>query len=431
MDSNNLMSILILSYNDLKYFKDCLATILSQDYPYIEIILSDDCSKDFNEEEIKDYIENNKRENIVNYVINRNTTHLGLVKNINKAIQLSNGEYLMHVYCCDGLYSDQIISKVVRFYKTSDFLTAVGFIAYMDKELKVWNGFHTPIEQNVQYIKGEAKTCFDSLCSVGPFFPTQGLSYRRELINKYGLYDEEYVVNEGLSRFLYLTRNGCRIGFINDYLIKYRGLETKDLYENKDKIKEIVAKDFILANKKEKLVYQYLAARFSNLRVNNLKSMVIRESDKFNQHTLINGKGKVMVGERCCFGNSESSNDKGCQILLQGRYEDSIVQIGDDTKIGDDVTIIAGKKVIIGKNCSIENGVFICDFDINNSPKDKNAIKEECDEIIIGDGVTIGAESTILKGVTIGDNCSVSPSSVVMEKIEANSKVFGNPAKAL
>lgn len=431
MDSNNLMSILILSYNDLQYFKDCLDTVFSQDYRYIEIILSDDCSKDFNEEEIKDYIEKNKRENIVNYVINRNSIHLGLVKNINKAIQLSSGEYLMHLYCCDGLYTDQIISKVVNYYKTSDFLTAVGYLAYMDKELKVWSGFYTPIEQNIQYIKGDAKTCYDSLCNVGPFFPTQGLSYRRELIDKYGLYDEEYVVNEGLPRFLYLTRNGCRIGFINEYLIKYRGLETKDLYENKDKIKDLLAKDSLLANKKEKLVYQYLAARFGNLRVNNLKSMVIRESDKFNQHTFINGKGKVTIGERCCFGDSESSNGKGYQIVLQGRYKDSIVKIGDDTKVGDDVNIIAGNKITIGNNCNIGNGVFICDFDINNSPKDENAIKEECNEIIIGDGVTIGAESIILKGVTIDDNCSIAPSSVVMENVEANSKVLGNPAKVL
>lgn len=51
--------------------------------------------------------------------------------------------------------------------------------------------------------------------------------------------------------------------------------------------------------------------------------------------------------------------------------------------------------------------------------------------IVIGDNCWIGARSTILPGVTIGENVTIGAGSVVTKNIPANSLAFGNPCKVV
>src|SRR5690625_1292191 len=52
-------------------------------------------------------------------------------------------------------------------------------------------------------------------------------------------------------------------------------------------------------------------------------------------------------------------------------------------------------------------------------------------DVIIGDNVLIGANTTILPGVTIGDNAVVSAASLVHKNVPAGSFVGGNPMKII
>jgi acetyltransferase-like isoleucine patch superfamily enzyme len=51
--------------------------------------------------------------------------------------------------------------------------------------------------------------------------------------------------------------------------------------------------------------------------------------------------------------------------------------------------------------------------------------------VIIEDDVWIGMNSTILKGVTIGQGAVVQPGSVVLKNVLPGQKVSGNPAKEM
>jgi len=254
VNTSNLVSVLVLSYNNLNYMNECLSSILQQNYPNIEIIVSDDFSTDYKKEDIEQFINDNKKDNIVNYVINQNSSNLGIVKNLNKAIGLATGNYFINIACDDVLYDSEVISSIVNYFRDTNYLVLAGYVAQFDEQLKECL-MTTPTWQYIKYTFGNSIDCYKQLCA-GNFIPSPGVSYKRELINRYGMYDEEYRLLEDYPRWLYLTRKGCSIGFLQQYTVKYRkgGISC-----NRDaKIDKIYNDDLALVRKKEILPYSDL-----------------------------------------------------------------------------------------------------------------------------------------------------------------------------
>ena len=126
-------------------------------------------------------------------------------------------------------------------------------------------------------------------------------------------------------------------------------------------------------------------------------------------------------------------------------------EIGDNTKIGSFVEI--QKNVRIGQKCKISSHTFICEgVEIGNScfighgvmfindlypqsVNDKGNLKTDRDwnviKTFIKDGVSIGSNSTILCGISIGSGAMVGAGSVVTKDVPPSCIVAGNPAKII
>jgi acetyltransferase-like isoleucine patch superfamily enzyme len=125
--------------------------------------------------------------------------------------------------------------------------------------------------------------------------------------------------------------------------------------------------------------------------------------------------------------------------------------IDDGTKVGTFVEI--QKNAFIGKNCKISSHTFICEgvhiednvfvghnvtFINDKLPKATNvdgSIQSEVDwkvvETFVKKGASIGSSSTILCGVTIGENSMIGAGAVVTKDVPPNSIVAGVPAKVI
>ena len=107
------------------------------------------------------------------------------------------------------------------------------------------------------------------------------------------------------------------------------------------------------------------------------------------------------------------------------------VFIENDVIIGNNVTIKSG--VQLWDRTRIEDDVFIgpnATFTNDKYPKSKiNSLSS--DFIIIKSGASIGANATILPGVTVGKNSLIGAGAVVLDNIPDNSVAVGNPAKVI
>lgn len=243
---NPKISVLVLSYNNFKYYKECINSILCQSYSDIEIVISDDASKNFDKDKLLSYIKTNKKENIKNVIVNINNDNIGVVKNYNKAIALSTGEYIFYLAIDDIFYDKEVLEDTVKFFQNTDYLIFTGYKDVYDLNMKQYIKT-LPRENEVKFlISDNVQKQYESLCK-GSFISGSNTPFSRKLIDKYGYLDEKYFYLEDYPRYLNLTRHGCKIGFYNRKLIKYRmgGVTTSG------EISKLLRKDLYLATVSE------------------------------------------------------------------------------------------------------------------------------------------------------------------------------------
>lgn len=110
-----------------------------------------------------------------------------------------------------------------------------------------------------------------------------------------------------------------------------------------------------------------------------------------------------------------------CNICAQ-------VLIENDVVIGNNVTIKSGVQLWDGLR--VEDNVFIGpNATFANDPFPRSRQQYQRLTTLIKMGASIGANATILPGVTIGENAMVGAGAVVTQDVPAGVVVMGNPAR--
>ena len=122
-------------------------------------------------------------------------------------------------------------------------------------------------------------------------------------------------------------------------------------------------------------------------------------------------------------------------------------QIGENSIVNGQLTVVLPKNVTIGKGVTVMNGALMMAaggitiedkvliaanvklISNNHDPYERDVLI--CKPVVIKEGAWVGAGSTILPGVTVGKYAIIGSDSVVTKDIPDYAVAVGNPAKVI
>ncbi len=121
--------------------------------------------------------------------------------------------------------------------------------------------------------------------------------------------------------------------------------------------------------------------------------------------------------------------------LGKGVYVDAGVTVGDHCKLQNGATVYRGvtigDRVFVGPHAVFTNDPYprAARTDWRTHPGEDKSPEWEVVKTVVEDGASIGANATVLCGLTIGENAMVGAGAVVTKDVPRHALVVGNPAK--
>ena len=195
------VSVIMSVYNRENYIKSSLESLLCQTFKDFEIIIIDDCSTDKSVEIIESYSDNRIK-------LIKNKENKGITYNLNRAIELSQGEYIARMddddICLPNRLECQV--KFLDKHKKVDLVCSQALF-FGDKE-----GPTSLLINNCNYIKNYL--CYRNII-VHP-----SVMFRKSSDIRY---DENYIkAQDSEAWFREFVINGKNVAYISKPLLNYR-----------------------------------------------------------------------------------------------------------------------------------------------------------------------------------------------------------------
>jgi glycosyltransferase involved in cell wall biosynthesis len=216
----DLVSVIIPAFNSANFLVESTESALKQTYNKKEIIIIDDGSTDETRRILDPYIERGE----ISYFFKQNG---GPASARNLGMKKSKGEFIAFLDADDLWEKGKLKLQIDLFRRNST--------------LDVIFGIYDDGQQNIR-AQGETSIfrlkdgyIFDELLT-GNFIVTSTVMLRKEVIERFGLFDEDkkLISVEDINLWIRLARK-CRFGFINEILSKRR-LHEMSLTENFEKM---------------------------------------------------------------------------------------------------------------------------------------------------------------------------------------------------
>jgi glycosyltransferase involved in cell wall biosynthesis len=209
---NIIVSVVIPTYNEEKYIKNCILSLLKQDYPQnqMEWIFVDGCSSDRTKEIIESY--KHKFPQLIRVYNNPNKT---VPYAMNIGIKSSVGKYIIRLDA-HSEYADNYISKCVYYLDTTD-ADNVGGVAETKSSGFVGNAIAFMLSSKF----GVGNSQFRINGKSGYVDTVPFGAFRREVFEKYGFYDERLTRNQDNEMNYRIRKNGGKIYMAEDIKLAY------------------------------------------------------------------------------------------------------------------------------------------------------------------------------------------------------------------
>lgn len=222
---DDLVSVVIITYNSSQYVCETLDSIYNQDYNNIEVIISDDSSKDNTIEVVKEWLDKNGHR-FVRSAIVTTPFNTGLPANCNRGIRASSGEWVK-ILAGDDLLMSNCISTYMSFVQSHPdnkvlFARSKPFRAIGNDKTYLTS---VPSDDKLDYItkfnESSAHEQFRILLMDGCFIQAPTVFAQTSFL-KDNPYPEKYKFEEDYPMWLGLTKKGIQLNILFEETVLYR-----------------------------------------------------------------------------------------------------------------------------------------------------------------------------------------------------------------
>ena len=203
------VSIHVLSYNQERYIAEALESAVSQDYPNLEVVVSDDGSTDRTVAIIRD-VQSAHPGKIVALL---NATNAGLTINANKALRACSGDYIAFLGGDDILLPGKIAAQAAWFEQDARRVLCghKSVVFYED-------GSRAPLVDRQECREGVGP---ESIIRDGAPFCGSAVMVRASAIPSYG-FDESIPIASDLLFWIDVLSSAGAFGYVDGVYAKYR-----------------------------------------------------------------------------------------------------------------------------------------------------------------------------------------------------------------
>ena len=126
---NDLVSIIMPSYNTGRFIKETIESVLAQSYPVWELIIVDDCSTDNTDDVVNQYLADER----IRYI--KNDTNSGAAVSRNRALREAKGKWIAFLDS-DDLWEPDKLQKQISFMRDNGYHFSYTNYIEIDEESK-------------------------------------------------------------------------------------------------------------------------------------------------------------------------------------------------------------------------------------------------------------------------------------------------------
>ncbi|SRR5258706_2974575 len=202
-----VVSIIMSTYNNSKYVREAIDSVLRQSFISWEFIILNDASTDNTDEIIRSYAKNDLR-----FKYSRNTKNEGQTSNLNKGIEFAKGEFIAIIDGDDVWTDENKLKKQINFLTDNNEYGLVGSLWVATNE-------SGEMMSRITYPTTDAR--IRDYLLIEDCFLHSSVVIRKTVLNKIGHYDIKYRWAQDYDLWL-------RIGIVSkfhnipEYMVSYR-----------------------------------------------------------------------------------------------------------------------------------------------------------------------------------------------------------------
>lgn len=221
METKPLVSVIVYSYKKFRYLREVLESVFMQDYPYLELIIADDGSPNWEtvKEKIIRLIEEKKGQNIKTIQIRHFQENRGVVKNCNDALSRAKGNYVKELGADDVLFDRTAISRAMDLMQKKGVEVLFTPQYFMDKDTGEFLRYF-PSQEGTRKLAAMSREQLYKRILLADCISATGAFIQKDLWRRMGGYDERYRYMEDWHMWLRVLASDAKYAFHEQPIVK-------------------------------------------------------------------------------------------------------------------------------------------------------------------------------------------------------------------